>query len=147
MLYVLQFLASYTISSFAKIPTLHGWRNQNVGGFSHTRNDVTMSDSPSSTSDSFFERPSEVNATEFELRLGSFKINPFESGKLNGSRLFATHVCIFKCCHETDRLSSNPISLISLSLLPFSSHFFPFSYYFAKLFDSSTTSSQGRDLI
>ncbi len=112
MLYVLQFLASYTISSFAKIPTLHGWRNQNVGGFSHTRNDVTMPDSPSSTSDSFFERLSEVNATEFELRLGSFKINPFESGKLDGSQLFAAHVCIFQCRHEIDRLSSNPISHI-----------------------------------
>ncbi len=122
MLYVLQFFSPYMISSFAKIPTLHGWCNQNVFGFSHTPEAVTIPDSPSSTSDSFFERPSEVNATEFKLRLGSFKIDPFESGKLDGSQIFAVHVRICQC-HETDRPSSNLISLITLFTC--SSHSFP----------------------
>ncbi len=94
VLYVLQLLASCTICSFAKLPTLHGWGNQNIGRFSQTRNSI-VPDSTSSTSDPFFESSSQDNATEFELRLGSFKVNPFESGKRNGSQLFTAHVCIF----------------------------------------------------
>ncbi len=108
---MLQFLAPYTISSFAKIPTLHERRNQNhAHGFSHTPSADTMPNT-FSTSDSFFGRPSKVNTTDFELRLGSYKINPFKSGKLDGSQLYAAHVRIFHCRVETVRQSSNPIYL------------------------------------
>ncbi len=122
MLYVLQLFSPYMTSSFAKIPTLHGLCNQNVCRFSHAPEAVTIPDSHSSTSDSLFERPPEVNTTEFKLRLGSFKIDPFESGKLDGSQIYAAHVRIFQC-HETDRPSFNLIPLIAL--FAYSSHSFP----------------------